>query len=165
MIYCIKSYPFNITDCNTIDWVATDCPLWRWLPHRFSKRQSQPTIVLLKTDTTPYDQPSTKQWLTWVTTISSPSQYYTDPDDQPTINVDSPGSQPTAVLLRTTPTRTNNQLQTLTHRGYKQQQFFSILHQPGPSTNCKHWLTWVTTNNSPSQNYTNLDNQPTTNID
>ena len=40
-------------------------------------------------------------------------------------------SQPTTVLLRTTVTRTINQLQT--------------------------WLTWVTTNNSHSQDYTNPD--------
>ena len=46
-----------------------------------------------------------------------------------------------------------------------QQQSSSGLHQPGQSTNYKHWLTWVTTNNSPSQDYTSPDDQPTTNID
>ena len=75
------------------------------------------------------------------------------------------GSQPTTVLLRTTSTWTINQPQTLAHLGHNQQQSFSGLHQPGRSTNHKHWLTWVTTNNSPSQDYTNLDNQPTTNTD
>ena len=106
-----------------------------------------------------------KHWFTCVTTNNSPSQDYTNPDDQPTTNIDSAGSHPTTVLLRTTPTRTINQLQTLTHLAHNQQQSFSGLHQPGRSTNYKHWLTWVTTNNSPSQDYANLDDQPTTNID
>ena len=74
-------------------------------------------------------------------------------------------SQPTTVLLRTTPTQTINQLQTLSHLGHNQQQSFSGLHQPRRSTNYKHWVTWVTTNNSPSQDYTNPDDQPTTNIE
>ena len=100
---------------------------------------SQPTTVLLRTTPTRDDQPST--------------------------NIDSPGTQPTTVLLRTTPTRTINQPQTLTHLGHSQRQSFSGLHQPGRSTNHKHWLTWVTTINSPSQDYTNPDYQPTTNID
>ena len=34
-----------------------------------------------------------------------------------------------------------------------------VLHQPGWSTNYKQWLTWVTTSNSPSQDYTNQDDQ------
>ena len=57
-----------------------------------------------------------------------------------------------------------NQPQTLTHLGHNQQQSFSELHQPGRSTNHKHWLTWVTTNSSPSQNCTNpaMINQPQT---
>ena len=70
-----------------------------------------------------------------VTTNNSPSQDYTNPDNQPTTNIDSPGSQPTTVLLRTTLTRTINQLQTLTHLGNNQQQSFSGLHQHGRSTN------------------------------
>ena len=106
-----------------------------------------------------------KHWLTWATTNNSPSQIYTNPDDQPTTNIDSPGSQPTTVHLRSTPTRTINQLQALTHLGHNQQQSISDLYQPGRSTNYKHWLTWVTTNNSPSQIYTNPDHQPTTSID
>ena len=106
-----------------------------------------------------------KHWLTWVTTQNSPSQDCTSPDDQPTTNIDSLGSQPKTVLLRTAPARTINQLQTLTHLGHNPKQFFSGLHQPGRSTNYKHWLTWVTTQNSPSQDYTNPDDQPTTNID
>ena len=52
---------------------------------------------------------------------------------------DSPGSQPTTVLLRTAPIQTINQLQTLTHMGLN--------------------------NNNPSQDYTNPDYQPTTNTD
>ena len=104
-----------------------------------------------------------KHWLTWVTTNNRTSQDYTNPDDQPTANTDSPGLQQTTVLLRTTPTRTINQLQTLTHLGHNQPQFFSGLHQPGWSTNYKHWLTWVTTNNSPSQDHTNPVDEPTTN--
>ena len=106
-----------------------------------------------------------KYWLTLVTANNSPSQDYTNPDDQPTTNIDSPWSQPTTVLLRTTPTRMINQLQTLTHLGHNQQQSFSGLHQPRRSTNYKHWLTLVATNNSPSQDHTNPDDQPTTNID
>ena len=84
----------------------------------------------------------------------SPSQDYTNPDDQPTTNfiynqqqsfsgLYQPGrstnhkrqSQSTTVLLRTTPTQTINQPQTS-----------------------------VTTNNSPSQDYTSPDDQPTTNV-
>ena len=129
---------------------------------------------------------------TSVTTNNSPSQDYTIPDDQPTTNIDSPWSQPTTVLLRTTPSRTINQLQTLTHLGHNrqqsfsglhqpgcsnnsvqtltqlghnQQQSFSGLHQPGQSTNYKHGLTWVTTNNSPSRDYANSGDRSTTNSD
>ena len=115
-----------------------------------------------------------KHWLTWATTNSSPSQYYTNLDDQPTTNIDSPEPQPIALpqdytnlddqpttnidspgsqqttVLSTTPTWTINQLQTLTHLSCNQQQSFSVLHQPGRSTNHKHWLTWATTNSSPS---------------
>ena len=151
---------------------------------------SQPSTVLLRTTPTwTINQPQTfthlgynhqqsfsglhqpgrstnhRHWLTWVTTINSPSQDYTNLDDQPTTNIDSPGSQPTTVLLRTTPTRTINQSQTLTHLGHNKQQSFSGLHQPGRSTNYRHWLTWVKTNNSPSEDYTNTDDQRTTDID
>ena len=45
-----------------------------------------------------------------VTTNNNPSQDYTIPDDQLTTNTDSPGSQPTTILLRTTPTLTISQL-------------------------------------------------------
>ena len=106
-----------------------------------------------------------KHWLTWVTTNNSPSQDHTNPDGQQTTNIDSVGSQPTTALLRTTPTRTISQLQTSIHLGYNQQQSFSGLHQPGRSANYKHRLTWIATNNSPSQDYINQDDQPTTNID
>ena len=103
--------------------------LWRWLSHRS------------------------------VTTNNSPSQDYTNQDDQPITNIYSPGSQPTTALLRITPIRTINQLQTFTHLGHNQQLSSSGLHQSGRSTNYKHLLTWVTTNNSPSQD-TNPDDQP-----
>ena len=151
---------------------------------------SQPTTVLLRTTTNrtinqlqtlthlgynqqqyfsglhqPGRSTNHKHWLTWVSTNNSPSQDYTNPDDQPTTNIDSPGLQPTTVLLRTTPTRTINQPQTLTHLGLNQQQSFSGLHQPGWSANYKHWLTWVTTNNSPSQDYTNRTINRLTNTD
>ena len=106
-----------------------------------------------------------KHWLTWVITNNSPSQDNTNPDDQPTTNIDSPGSQSTTVLLRATPTRTINQPQTLTHLGHNRQKSFPGQHQPGQSTNLKHWLTWVTINNGPSQGYTHPDDQLTTNID
>ena len=95
-----------------------------------------------------------------MTSNNSTSQDYTNPDDQPTTNIDSPGYQTTTVLLRTSPTRTINQPQTLTHLGIKQQQYFPGLHQPGRSTN-----PLVSTNNSTSQDYTNPDDQPTTNTD
>ena len=52
---------------------------------------------------------STNHKCTWVTTNNGPSQDYTNPDDQPTTNIDSPELQPTTVLLRTTPTWTINQ--------------------------------------------------------
>ena len=117
------------------------------------------------------------------TTNNSPSQDYTSLDDQPTANIDSPGSQPTTVLVRTThPNRTIKQQQTSIHMGHNQQKSFSGLHQPGRSTNqtsthmshkqqqpftglhqpgrltnYKHRFTWVTTNSSPSQDYTNPD--------
>ena len=62
---------------------------------------------------------------TSVTASNSPSEDYTNRDDQPTIKIDSPGSQPTTVLLRTTPTRTTNQMQTLTHAVFKP---FTVFH-------------------------------------
>ena len=90
-----------------------------------------------------------------VTTNNSPSQYYTSLDNQPTTNTDSPGSQPTTVLLRTTvltnldnqpttntgspgsqpttvllrttPTLTINQLQTLTHLGSELSLYILLL--------------------------------------
>ena len=110
----------------------------------------KPATVLLRTTPTR----TINQLQTSVTTNNSPSQDYTNPDDQPTTNVSNnqqqsfsgphkPGrstnnkrqSRPTVVLLRTTQIRTINQLQTS-----------------------------VTTNNSPSQDYTNPDDQPTTNV-
>ena len=78
-------------------------------------------------------------------------------------NIVSPGSQPAPVLLRTTPTQTINQSQALSHLGHNQRQCFSGLFQPRRSTNHKHCLTWVTTRASPSQDYSNPDDQPTTN--
>ena len=178
----------NINSINTN--CLTDLTwLWRWLPHRLSKSQAQLITVLSRT-TSPrtINQPQTlthlghhqqqslaglhhpgrstnhKHWLAWVTNNNSPLRTYTNPDNQPTTNIDSPKSPPTTVLLRTASSRTINQPQTLTHLGYNQQQSFSGLHQPGRSTNHKHWLTWVTTNNNPSQDYTNPDDQPITNI-
>ena len=103
-----------------------------------------------------------KHWFTCATTNNSP-QDYTNPADQQTTNIDSPGSQATSVLA-TTPTLTIHQLQTLTHLGCNQQQPFSGLHQHGRSISYKHWVTCVTTNNSP-HNYANPNDQPTTNID
>ena len=101
---------------------------------------SQPTTVLRTTPSRTINQTQTR--LTLVTTNNGPSPDYSNPDDhlQPTINIDSPGSQPTTVL-RTTPTRTINQTQAR--------------------------LTLVTTNNGPSPDYSNPDDhlQPTTNID
>ena len=71
-----------------------------------------------------------KHLFTTVTTINSPSQDYSNPEDQPTANIDSPWSQPSTVLLRTTTTRTINQQQTLIHLGHNYQQFFSGLQRP-----------------------------------
>ena len=100
---------------------------------------------------------------------------YTNPDYQPTTNIDSPGSQPTTVLLRTTPTRTINQPQTLTHLCFNQQQSFSGLHQTAPGSqpatvllriNHLQTLTHLAYNQQQSsQDDNNLDNQPTTNTD
>ena len=104
-----------------------------------------------------------KHRFTRVTTNNSPSKDYTNTDDEPTTNIDSPGSKPTTVLA-TTPTLTIHQLQTLTHLGCNQQQPFSGLHQQGRSISYKYWLTCGTNNNSP-HDYTNLDDQPTTNVD
>ena len=81
---------------------------------------------------------STQVFETSVTTNNNPSQDYTNPGDQPTTNIDSPGSQPTTIILRTTPTQTINQPQTMTRLGHNQQQSFSGLHQPRQSTNRKH---------------------------
>ena len=68
----------------------------RRLPHRLL--QPQPFFSGL-TPTWTIDQ---LQTLTpWVTTNNSPSQDYTNPDDRSTTNIDSPGSQPTTVFLRT----------------------------------------------------------------
>ena len=132
-----------------------------------------------------------KHRFTWVTTINSPSQNYANPDNQRTPNTDkpgsklttsplrttptrtishlqtlnSPGSQPRTVLRRTTPTRTISDLQTLTHLGHKKQQSFSGLNQPGRSNNYRHWLTCDITNNNPSPDHTDPDDQPTTNTD
>ena len=117
--------------------------LWRWLPHRFSnvshyQQQSfsglQPTWTINQPQTLthlghnqqqsssglrqPGRSTNHKHWLTWVTNNNSPSQDFANPDDQPTTNIDSPGSQTTTVLLRTTPTWTINQPQTLTHLGH-----------------------------------------------
>ena len=108
---------------------------------------------------------SYKHRFTWVTTNKSLSQNYTNPEDQPTTTMDSPGSQPITFLLRTTPTQTISQLQTLTHLGHNQQQSFSGLHHHGRSASYKHRFTWVTTNNSPYQVHTDPDDQPTTNTD
>ena len=57
---------------------------------------------------------STQVVKTSLMTNNSPSQDYTNPEDQPTTKIDSPGSQPTTVLLKITLTRTINQLQTQT---------------------------------------------------
>ena len=110
----------------------------------------QPTTVLLRTTPTL----TINQTKTSVTTNNSPSQDYTNRDDQPTTNV-----------------------------SHNQQQSFSGLHQPVQSTNHKRQpqpttvllrttptlminqpKTSVTANNSPSQNYSNhkRQSQPTT---
>ena len=52
---------------------------------------------------------SYKHQLTRITTNDSP-QDYTNPDNKPATNTDSLGSQPTTILLRTTPSRTIDQL-------------------------------------------------------
>ena len=58
-------------------------------------------------------------------------------DDFHTCRLSKRQSQPTTVLLRTTPPWTINQLQTLTHLGHNQQQSFLGLHSPGRSTKAK----------------------------
>ena len=140
------------------------------------------TIITLDLEMTP-----TQVVKTSVSTNNSPSQDYTNPDDQPTTNtrlcykyqlydhdnIDSGDdshahrlskrqSQPAAVYLRTTPTRTDqpttnttlcNKYQLYDHNNISsgddsytscqnvslnQQQSFSGLRQPGRSTNHKH---------------------------
>ena len=96
---------------------------------------------------------------TSVTINNSPSQDYTNPDDQPTTNIDSDDDFHTDC----------------SDVSHNQQQSFSVLHKPGRPINYKQLTlkmtstlvveTSVTTNNSPSQDYTNPDDQPTTNID
>ena len=136
------------------------------------KRQSQPTTFLLRTrPTLTINQPQTS-----VTTNNSPSQDYTNPDDQPTTNVShnqqqsfsglhQPGrstnhklqSQSTTVFLRTIPTRTINQPQ-------RQSQSTTVHLRTTPARTINQPQTSVTTNNRPSQDYTNPDDQPTTNV-
>ena len=137
------------------------------------KRQSQPTTVPLRTTPTrTIDQPQTS-----VITNNSPSQDYTNSDDRPTTNVShnqqqslsglhQPGrstnhkrqSQPTTVLPRNTPTRTINQLQTsVTSNNSPSQDYTNSDDQPTKKTS-------VTTNNSPSHDITNPDDRPTTNV-
>ena len=110
----------------------------------------QPTTVLLRTTPTR----TINQTKTSVTANNNPSQDYSNPDDQPTTNVShnqqqsfsvlhqprqstnhKRQTQPTTVLLRTTPTLTIN--------------------QPEAS---------ATANNSPSKDFTNPDDQPTKNV-
>ena len=140
--------------------------LWWWLPHWLSKRQSQPTTALLRsTQTRQINQlqtltlkmTSTLVVETSVTTNNRPSQDYTNPDDQPTTMhwlwwwlphwLSKRQSQPTTALLRNTPTWTINQPQTLTL------MMTSTLVVEAS----------VTTNNSPSQDYTNQADQHTAN--
>ena len=105
--------------CFEIEWVLT-------LTRKMTSRQVHETSVNQQQFFSVVHQPGRstnhKHWLTWVTTNNSSSQDHTNLDDQPTTNIGSPGSQPTTVLLRTTPTRKINQLQTLTHLGHNQQQ-------------------------------------------
>ena len=69
----------------------------------------------------------------------SPSQGLTsNPDDQP------------------------NAIMAEIYLGHNQQQSLSGLHQPERSTRHKHRFTWLITNNSRSQDYTNPDDQPRT---
>ena len=121
---------------------------------------NQQTVLLRITSTRTINQTQTR--LTWVTTNNGPSPDYSNPDGQlqPTTNIDSPGSQPTTVL-RTTPSRTINQLQTrLTWVTTNNSPPDYTNPDDQPTTNP---ITWVTTNNCPSQDYTNPDDQPTTN--
>ena len=138
------------------------------------KRQSQPTTVPLRTTPTrTIDQPQTS-----VITNNSPSQDCTSPDDRPNTNIShnqqqsfsglhqlvrstnhKRQSQPTTVPLRTTPTRTIDQPQT------------SVITNNSPSQDCTNPDDRPTTNvshnqqqYSPSQDYTNSDDRPTTNV-
>ena len=106
----------------------------------------------------------------------SPSQDYTNPDDQRTTNFSHNQQQSFSGLYQ--PGRSTNH-----NVSHNQQQSISGLHQPGRSTNHKRQSqpitgllrttptrmtnqpqTSVTTNNSPSKDYTNPDDQPTTNV-
>ena len=114
--------------------------LWRSLPHRLSKRQSQPTTVLLRTtqaDPMTLKITSTQVVQTSVTTNNSPSQDYTSPtnDSEDHFHTGCPNVS------------------------HNQQQSFSVIHKPDPMTlkmtSTQVVETSVTTNNSPSQDYTN----------
>ena len=110
---------------------------------------------------------STEVVQTSVTTNNSPSQDYTNPTQWPwrwlPQRLSKRQSQPTIVLLRTTQTRPNDPEDGF-HRGcrnvsHNKQQSFSGLHKPDPMTlkmaSTEVVETLVTTNNSPSQDYTN----------
>ena len=120
---------------------------------------------------------STRVVETSATTNNSPSQDYTNPTQWLwrwlPHRLSKHQSQPTTVLTRTTQTRPNDSEDDF-HTGcpnvrHSQQQSFSGLHKPDPMTlkmtSTQVVQTSVTTNNSPNQDYTNPDDQPTTNID
>ena len=110
---------------------------------------------------------STQVVETSVSTNNSPSQDYTNPTQWfwrwLPHRLSKRQSQPTTVLLRTTQTRPNDSKDDF-HTGcrnvsHNQQQSFSRLHKPDPMTlkmtSTQVVQTSVTTNNSPSQDYTN----------
>ena len=99
----------------------------------------------------------------WVTTNSSPSQDHTVLDDQPSTNT-TPYVQYTLnvwainIILKMTSTWITFKRWDRNNVNSPSQNYTNPDDQP-----TKHWLNWVTTNNSHSQDYTNPDDQPTIN--
>ena len=84
------------------------------------------------TDLTMTEDDSTQVVQTSVTTNNSPSQNYTNVDDQPTTNIDSINTNCLTDLTMT--------VKTTPHRLSKRHNLLGINDQPGQLTSCKHTL-------------------------
>ena len=134
--------------------------------HKPDSPWSQPTTVLPRTTQTRTIICNQPQTLTHLGHNQQQSSGLHQPGRSTKHKPDSPWSQPTTVLPRTTQTRTIicNQPQTLTHLGHNQQQS-SGLHQPGRSTKHKPDSPWsqpTTVVPRTTQTRTIICNQPQT---